>query len=980
MRLKVIGEIARKELALFFSSPIGYLFLGAFLVVTLFVFYWGEQFFARNIADVRPMFEWMPVLLIFLSAALTMRMWSEERRSGTLEFVSTLPVSTWEFVLGKFLACWFLLFLALLLTLPLPLIVASLGNLDWGPVFAGYLAALLLGGAYIAIGLFVSARTDSQIVSLLVACLLCGVFYMLGSTTITALFGDGVRSILNALGSGSRFESITRGVIDFRDFYYYLSVLGTFLVFNVYALEREKWAADGESGRHRQWRLGSGLLVLNLLAANLWLGQVNTLRLDVTEDNIYSISDATKGYLDQLQEPLLIRGYFSAKTHNLLAPLVPRLKDLLREYEVAGDGNVRVEIVDPVMDPEAENEANTKYGIRAVPFQVADRYQASLVNSYFDVLVAYGDEYEVLGFRDLIEVKVQGESDLDVQLKNPEFDITRAIKKVLYGFQGGSSVFANIADPVTFVGYLSEDAKLPEPLPELKVTLGEVLAELETESNGKFTSQLVDPEAGDGQVALDIAQDYGFQPMAMSLFDANRFYFYLTLQGADTVVQVPIPEAVSAEGLKRGIEEGLKRFATGLLKSVTLVAPVAPPPYMQQQGTPPVNEFVQLQGFLSNDFDVTTDDLSEGAVPEGTDLLLVVDPSGFTDKQVFAIDQFLMKGGTVALATGAFSAVPSQGQLLASARASGLDDWLKHQGVEIGQALVMDPRNAAFPVPVRRQAGGFTFQDLAMLDYPYFVAVRDDGLNGDSPILAGLGDITMSWASPITLTVAGDEGSMAVTTLLQSSAGSWLSTDTNVMPKVTDEGLSGFTPEGEQSSHDIGVLLEGRFTSFYQGKDSPLLEADADDGDDTADANALEEASGEGQDSDAAEIGVVASVIERSPESARLLVFASNDFLADQTLQMISSADGTMYANSIQMMANVVDWALEDQNLISIRARGNFNRTLPNLEENTKNVREYTTYILALLGIGLVMLVFNLRKRRRANEHKQWLRSLGGAQ
>ena len=160
MRLDVIRRISRKELTLFFASPTGYLFLAVFLAVTLFVFFWVEAFFARNIADVRPMFEWMPVLLIFLSAAVTMRMWSEERRTGTLEFVATLPASAWEFVLGKFLACWLLLLTALLLTLPLPVTVAVIADLDWGPVIAGYIAALLLGGAYLSIGLFVSSRTD----------------------------------------------------------------------------------------------------------------------------------------------------------------------------------------------------------------------------------------------------------------------------------------------------------------------------------------------------------------------------------------------------------------------------------------------------------------------------------------------------------------------------------------------------------------------------------------------------------------------------------------------------------------------------------------------------------------------------------------------------------------------------------------------------------------------------------------------------
>jgi len=125
MNVQVMRKIAAKELTLFFASPTGYLFLAAFLAVTLFVFFWVEAFFARNVADVRPMFEWMPVMLIFLASALTMRLWSEERRTGTMEFVFTSPARTWEFVLGKFAACLCLLGIALLLTLPLPISIAS---------------------------------------------------------------------------------------------------------------------------------------------------------------------------------------------------------------------------------------------------------------------------------------------------------------------------------------------------------------------------------------------------------------------------------------------------------------------------------------------------------------------------------------------------------------------------------------------------------------------------------------------------------------------------------------------------------------------------------------------------------------------------------------------------------------------------------------------------------------------------------------
>ena len=584
MNLQAMRRIAAKELTLFFASPTGYLFLAAFLAVTLFVFFWVEAYFARNVADVRPMFEWMPVMLIFLASALTMRLWSEERRTGTMEFVFTVPARTWEFVLGKFGACLCLLGIALLLTLPLPISIAFHADLDWGPVLAGYAAAFLLGGAYVAIGLFVSARTDSQIVSLIMASFACGAFYLVGSPVLTDLVSGGVADFLRSLGAGARFESITRGVVDLRDLYYYLSLGGVFLVLNVYGLEVQRWAKDGERTRHRAWMLGTTLLAANLLAANLWLASFSGLRIDVTEGRIYSISDATRGYLAQLREPLLIQGYFSAKTHPLLAPLVPRMRDLLAEYEIAGGGNVKVRIIDPADDPELEDEANTKYGIRPVPFQVADRYQSSLVNSYFDVLVSYGDEYEVLGFRDLIEVKVAGEADLDVQLRNPEYDITRSIKKVLYGFQGGSSIFANIQSPVTFTGYLSADEKLPEALAEFRSVVSGVLDELQAESEGKLSVEFIDPDAGDGAVGAEIAQNYGFQPMATSLFDANVFYFYLTLADGETLVQVPVPEALSAEAAKRGIEEGLKRFATGLLRTVALVTPPAPPPYMAQQG------------------------------------------------------------------------------------------------------------------------------------------------------------------------------------------------------------------------------------------------------------------------------------------------------------------------------------------------------------------------------------------------------------
>jgi ABC-2 type transport system permease protein len=438
--MKSLLNIFRKEFNGFFASPAAWLFLGGFLIVNLFIFFWAEAFFARNIADMKPLFQWMPILLIFLVAALTMRSWSEERRSGTLENLLTAPISPLQLVLGKFLASLALVALALVLTLPLPITIAFLGPLDWGPVFGGYLASLFLAAAYIAIGLYMSARTDNPIVALILTVAVAGVFYLLGSTTLTTLFGHSVGGFMELLGSGSRFDSITRGVMDIRDLYYYLSIVGIFLALNLLTLERLRWAGNKRRPAHRQWGWLTGLAIVNFVLANFWLNPIGWARIDLTHGNIYSLSPTTKQYVQQMQEPLLIRGYFSAKSHPLLEPLVPQIKDILKEYKVAGGDNINVEFVDPHTDQALEQEAAEKYSIRPVPFRMASRYEAGVVNSYFNLVVAYGDQYESLSFDDLIDVKAQAEGEMEVLLKNPEYAITRA-------FSAPSSLYIILGHP-----------------------------------------------------------------------------------------------------------------------------------------------------------------------------------------------------------------------------------------------------------------------------------------------------------------------------------------------------------------------------------------------------------------------------------------------------------------------------------------------------------------------------------------------------
>jgi ABC-2 type transport system permease protein len=236
-----VRAIATRELRAYFDSPIAYVFLAVFVGAALFTFFNAQTFFSRGIADLRGLFGPLPFLMILLVPALTMRLWAEEQKQGTLEVLLTLPVRDHELVAGKFLASWVLLASGLALTLVLPVTVAFLGRLDFGPVLGGYIGALLLGAAYLAVGQFLSASTENQILAFILALVVCLALYGIGTEAFTGLFADRTAAALRAVGTGSRFQSIARGVIDLRDLVYYASLTLFFLVASVNAVRARRW-------------------------------------------------------------------------------------------------------------------------------------------------------------------------------------------------------------------------------------------------------------------------------------------------------------------------------------------------------------------------------------------------------------------------------------------------------------------------------------------------------------------------------------------------------------------------------------------------------------------------------------------------------------------------------------------------------------------------------------------------------------------
>lgn len=226
-----IMTIFKRELKSYFESPVAYVFLVVFLVLLgALTFMWpGFPLYERGIADLDPFFLWIPIVYLLLVPAATMGLWAEENRTGTIELLFTMPVTMTEAIMGKFLAAWLFITIAVALTFPVALTVCYLGNPDIGVMVCGYIGAVLLAGAYIAVGMFTSAMTSSQVISFVLSLTISFVMVMAGTPFITNLFSKWAPAwVVGAISSfsfWSHFESIQRGVLDMSDIVYYLSVI-----------------------------------------------------------------------------------------------------------------------------------------------------------------------------------------------------------------------------------------------------------------------------------------------------------------------------------------------------------------------------------------------------------------------------------------------------------------------------------------------------------------------------------------------------------------------------------------------------------------------------------------------------------------------------------------------------------------------------------------------------------------------------------
>jgi ABC-2 type transport system permease protein len=229
MRTSSVIAITKREINGYFASPIAFVFIVIFLLLSGFFTFMVAGFFENGQATLAPFFTWHPWLYLFLVPAVGMRMWSEERRMGTLELLLTMPITAWQAIVGKFLASWAVIALAVVLTFPFVLTVNYLGHPDNGVIFASYVGSLLMAGAYLAISAMTSALTRNQVISFILSVVLLLFLILAGWSPVMNLLGQWAPEwLVNTISSFSvmtHFASIQNGVIDSRDILFFLSVI-----------------------------------------------------------------------------------------------------------------------------------------------------------------------------------------------------------------------------------------------------------------------------------------------------------------------------------------------------------------------------------------------------------------------------------------------------------------------------------------------------------------------------------------------------------------------------------------------------------------------------------------------------------------------------------------------------------------------------------------------------------------------------------
>lgn len=406
-----ISTIARRELRGYFDQPTAYVLVVAFLVMTLYLAF--RAMYASGIASLRPIFDLLPMLFAVFVPAATMRSLAEERRGKTLDWLMAQPIDEWELVAGKFLGSWGFVLIALAGTLPTAFGVVAISGADPGIVVAQYLGAVLLAGELTALGVWASAITRNQITAFIVAAGLSFTLFLIGLPFVQIGLPPAAAGALAQLSVVSHFENVARGVVDLRDVLYFASTAGLFLMLAWTAVSAERLSRRrAEFGR---LRTGAAVALMLVLVLNMVGSRIRG-RVDLTRDDLYTLSDGTRELLSGLDDIVQVKLYASTELPPEVQLQLRDVRDLLADMRRASNGNLLVSDVDPEMDEEVASEA-AELGVYPVEFSVLREDNFEVRQGYYGLAVLYADQSEVTPV-------IQRTDDLEFRLASEIYRMT----------------------------------------------------------------------------------------------------------------------------------------------------------------------------------------------------------------------------------------------------------------------------------------------------------------------------------------------------------------------------------------------------------------------------------------------------------------------------------------------------------------------------------------------------------------------------
>ena len=788
--IRSIVTIAKREFLSYFTSPIAYVFLVIFLLMSGgLTFMLGHHFFARNEASLDSFFGWHAWLFLFLVPAVAMRLWSEEKRTGTIELLLTMPVTPAQATVGKFLASWAFILLALALTFPLWMTAADLGDPDNGAIFCAYLGSGLMAGAFLAIGCMTSALTRNQVVSFILSVSICLVLILCNLPPVIGFIEDNfpgnmaLKEAAEYISFTYHFDSVQRGVVYLKNIVYFLSIISLALFTTAAIIGR------GQEARQKSG-LGMSVLQTALLAVALILLNAicfnSNSRADFTEHKIYTLSDGTKNIISRLvkargEDPdsfkLEARLYYTTNDHDTriaIKGFANQVDELLREFAEEAQGSIIYKNIDPQPDTDEQDVANQDSVVR---IQIGEEEFI-----YLGLTLSYADKNE------RVELWERSPDGRPVGLRPTnllEYEIASAITRLL-------------------------------PTEEERPVIG-IMSPLQL--NG------------------------GFPP--------------------------------------------------GL-----------PPQMMRQQRPAPPWMLMRILNQSIGQDNVRTVDMGTHKIDDDIDLLLVVHPKGIHEGTQFALDQYVLGGGKMAVFMDPNFAMdqPAQGNFSAGGSKSTLDKLLPAWGLHFTDDKVLADKNYGQRMP---QGGGLM---------PTMVNLQIDDIDSPDPIVQNLGPVCGVHFGEFMGNPKEDKG-LDFSVLLQSSKQSAMILSDQTKPLIPfpsfQQSQSAINRDfnGTDTERMLAVKLSGAFkTAFPQG-DPEALPAD-DNATKPAD-NALKSVK-EGANPLVVLIGDVDMLHDINPQLDQLRGFQNSNF---------------------NFVLNLIDYLTGDEDLMRIRGLSNRSRPLTKLNE-----------------------------------------------